>query len=62
MPFSIWLMLDPNLYILWRDLVRLWYKPIRIFEIGTCYRKESQGATLNRFSKQELNWMCSAKC
>lgn len=44
-------MLAPNLYTLWQDLVRLWEKPIRIFEIGTCYRKESQGAHhLNEFT------------
>jgi len=44
-------MLAPNLYTLWRDLVRLWEKPIRIFEIGACYRKESQGAHhLNEFT------------
>ncbi|AFL99023.1 Pyrrolysyl-tRNA synthetase [Desulfitobacterium dehalogenans ATCC 51507] len=44
-------MLAPNLYTLWKDLIRLWEKPIRIFEIGTCYRKESQGAQhLNEFT------------
>ena len=44
-------MLAPNLYTLWKDLLRLWEKPIRIFEIGTCYRKESQGALhLNEFT------------
>ncbi|WP_281252440.1 pyrrolysine--tRNA(Pyl) ligase large subunit [Sporomusa malonica] len=48
-------MLAPNLYTLWRDLVRLWDKPIRIFEIGTCYRKESQGAQhLNEFTMINL--------
>ncbi|HEX3033255.1 MAG TPA: pyrrolysine--tRNA(Pyl) ligase large subunit [Bacillota bacterium] len=48
-------MLAPNLYALWRDLVRLWEKPIRIFEIGTCYRKESQGAQhLNEFTMLNL--------
>lgn len=44
-------MLAPNLYTLWRELLRVWEKPIRIFEIGTCYRKESQGAQhLNEFT------------
>ncbi len=44
-------MLAPNLYSLWRELLRLWEKPIRIFEVGTCYRKESQGAQhLNEFT------------
>lgn len=48
-------MLAPNLYTLWRDLVRLWEKPIRIFEVGTCYRKESQGAQhLNEFTMLNL--------
>lgn len=44
-------MLAPNLYTLWKDLLRLWEKPIRIFEIGTCYRKESKGSLhLNEFT------------
>lgn len=48
-------MLAPNLYTLWKDLIRLWEKPIRIFEIGTCYRKESQGAHhLNEFTMINL--------
>jgi len=48
-------MLAPNLYTLWKDLVRLWQKPIRIFEIGTCYRKESKGALhLNEFTMLNL--------
>ena len=36
-------MLAPNLYFVLKDLVRLWPKPVRIFEIGSCFRKESQG-------------------
>lgn len=48
-------MLAPNLYTLWKDLLRLWEKPIRIFEVGTCYRKESQGAQhLNEFTMLNL--------
>lgn len=48
-------MLAPNLYTLWRDLGRFWDKPIRLFEIGTCYRKESQGAQhLNEFTMLNL--------
>jgi pyrrolysyl-tRNA synthetase-like protein len=44
-------MLAPNLYTLWRDLIRLWEKPIRIFEVGSCFRKESQGQHhLNEFT------------
>jgi len=37
-------MLAPHLYYLLRDLVRLREMPIRIFEIGPCFRKESKGA------------------
>ncbi|WP_366557023.1 pyrrolysine--tRNA(Pyl) ligase large subunit [Desulfosporosinus sp. BICA1-9] len=48
-------MLAPNLYTLWKDLLCLWEKPIRIFEIGTCYRKESQGSLhLNEFTMLNL--------
>ena len=48
-------MLAPNLYTLWKDLLRIWEKPIRIFEIGTCYRKESKGALhLNEFTMLNL--------
>lgn len=44
-------MLAPNLYSLWRELERIWEKPIGIFEIGPCFRKESQGAQhLNEFT------------
>ncbi|MFC2063149.1 pyrrolysine--tRNA(Pyl) ligase large subunit [Chloroflexota bacterium] len=37
-------MLAPNLYYLLKRLVRLWEKPIRIFEVGPCFRKESKGS------------------
>ncbi|KUO51752.1 MAG: Pyrrolysine--tRNA(Pyl) ligase [Desulfitibacter sp. BRH_c19] len=48
-------MLAPNLYSLLRDLERIWEKPIKIFEIGTCFRKESQGANhLNEFTMLNL--------
>lgn len=44
-------MLAPNLYTLWKELIRLWEKPIKIFEVGSCFRKESQGAHhLNEFT------------
>lgn len=36
-------MLAPNLYALLKRLIRLWTKPIRIFEVGPCFRKESRG-------------------
>lgn len=37
-------MLAPHLYFVLKDLLRLWDKPVRIFEVGPCFRKESQGA------------------
>jgi pyrrolysyl-tRNA synthetase-like protein len=48
-------MLAPNLYHLLRDLRRLWGKPVKIFEVGPCFRKESQGAYhLNEFTMLNL--------
>ncbi len=37
-------MLAPHLYYVLVDLLRLWDKPIKIFEVGPCFRKESQGS------------------
>jgi phenylalanyl-tRNA synthetase alpha chain len=37
-------MLAPHLYYVIKDLLRLWERPMGIFEIGSCFRKESQGA------------------
>jgi len=37
-------MLAPHLYYVLVDLLRLWEKPVRIFEIGPCFRKESKGS------------------
>ena len=37
-------MLAPHLYYVLVDLLRLWDKPVRIFEVGPCFRKESHGA------------------
>lgn len=37
-------MLAPHLYYVLKDLLRLWEHPVRIFEVGPCFRKESQGA------------------
>jgi phenylalanyl-tRNA synthetase alpha chain len=37
-------MLAPHLYYVLKDLLRLWEKPVRIFEVGSCFRKESSGA------------------
>jgi len=36
-------MLAPHLYYVMKDLLRIWEKPIGIFEIGSCFRKESEG-------------------
>jgi pyrrolysyl-tRNA synthetase-like protein len=40
-------MLAPHLYYVLKDLLRLWPKPVRIFEVGSCFRKESKGAQHN---------------
>lgn len=37
-------MLAPHLYYILVDLLRLWDKPVRIFEVGPCFRKESKGS------------------
>jgi len=37
-------MLAPNLYHLLGHVVRTWPCPIRIFEVGQCFRKESKGS------------------
>jgi phenylalanyl-tRNA synthetase alpha chain len=37
-------MLAPHLYYVLVDLLRLWDKPLKIFEVGPCFRKESHGA------------------
>ncbi len=37
-------MLAPHLYFVLKDLLRLWEKPVRIFEIGSCFRKETRGS------------------
>ena len=48
-------MLAPHLYFVLKDLLRLWKKPVRIFEIGSCFRKESQGAQhANEFTMLNL--------
>jgi phenylalanyl-tRNA synthetase alpha chain len=37
-------MLAPHLYYVIKDLLRIWEKPLGIFEVGSCFRRESQGA------------------
>lgn len=48
-------MLAPHLYYLLKDLLRLWEKPVAIFEVGSCFRKESQGSLhANEFTMLNL--------
>jgi phenylalanyl-tRNA synthetase alpha chain len=37
-------MLAPHLYFLLKDLLRIWEHPVRIFEVGSCFRKETKGS------------------
>jgi phenylalanyl-tRNA synthetase alpha chain len=41
-------MLAPHLYCLLQNLLRLWEKPVRLFEVGPCFRRESGGARHTR--------------
>ncbi len=48
-------MLAPNLYYLNRDLLRIWEHPVSIFEIGPCFRKDTQGSShLQEFTMLNL--------
>ena len=48
-------MLAPNLYTLLRRLGRIYTRPFGIFEIGTCFRRDSKGAShLNEFTMMNL--------
>lgn len=48
-------MLAPNLYEVMRDLYKITKAPVRIFEAGSCFRKESQGAQhMNEFTMLNL--------
>ena len=48
-------MLAPNLYYLLGEFVRLYEKPIRVFEVGPCFRKDSKGGHhLNEFTMLNL--------
>lgn len=40
-------MLAPNLYSLMMDFARLNLRPVRFFEMGSCFRKESDGSRHN---------------
>lgn len=37
-------MLAPHLYYVLKDLLRTWERPVRLFEVGPCFRKESKGS------------------
>ena len=44
-------MLAPNLYTLLRRLARIWKQPFAIFEIGSCFRRDTKGSQhLNEFT------------
>lgn len=48
-------MLAPNLYYMMGRLGKVWPKPVRIFEIGQCFRKESKGSKhLSEFTMLNL--------
>jgi pyrrolysyl-tRNA synthetase-like protein len=48
-------MLAPNLYFLLRKLVNIWEKPVRIFEVGPCFRKDTKGRHhINEFTMLNL--------
>jgi phenylalanyl-tRNA synthetase alpha chain len=55
-------MLAPNLYVEMRELLRITKQPVKIFEMGSCFRKESQGAQhLNEFTMLNLVELASIK-
>ena len=37
-------MLAPHLYYVVKDMLRIWEKPVGLFEVGPCFRKESKGS------------------
>ncbi len=48
-------MLAPNLYFLLGELVKIWDKPVRIFEVGPCFRKDTRGRHhINEFTMLNL--------
>lgn len=55
-------MLAPNLYEVMRELHKATKRPVRIFECGSCFRKESQGAQhLSEFTMLNLVEFCCCK-
>ena len=48
-------MLAPNLYTLLRRLARIWKQPFAIYEIGSCFRRDTKGSRhLNEFTMLNL--------
>jgi phenylalanyl-tRNA synthetase alpha chain len=48
-------MLAPNLYTLLRRLARVWKQPFAIYEIGSCFRRDTKGSRhLNEFTMLNL--------
>jgi phenylalanyl-tRNA synthetase alpha chain len=48
-------MLAPHLYCLLQNLLRLWEKPVRLFEVGPCFRRGGRGARhANEFTMLNL--------
>ncbi|HVI41825.1 MAG TPA: pyrrolysine--tRNA(Pyl) ligase large subunit [Anaerovoracaceae bacterium] len=55
-------MLAPNLYEVMRDLHKITKEPVKIFEAGSCFRKESQGAQhMNEFTMLNLVELASVE-
>ena len=48
-------MLAPNLYTVMRRLARTWKQPFAIYEMGSCFRRDTKGARhLNEFTMLNL--------
>ncbi len=55
-------MLAPNLYTLMRDLYKIAKQPVKIFEAGPCFRKETQGAQhMNEFTMLNMVELASVE-
>ncbi|MDD4200350.1 MAG: pyrrolysine--tRNA(Pyl) ligase large subunit [Eubacteriales bacterium] len=55
-------MLAPNLYEVMRDIHKISNGPVKIFEAGSCFRKESQGAQhMNEFTMLNLVELASVE-
>ncbi len=55
-------MLAPNLYEVMRDIRKITHEPVKIFEAGSCFRKESRGAHhMDEFTMLNLVELASVK-